>query len=232
MTKRSKLYRSQLEYFDRTTTYSLDESVEILQKMPHAKFDETVELALRLGIDPRQSDQAVRGAMSLPHGTGKQVRVVVFATGDAAEAAREAGADEVGFEEHMERVQGGWLDFDTAIATPAAMQQVRRLGRVLGPRGLMPNPKTGTVTDDPAAAVQTAKAGRVEYRADRGGCCHVPVGKVSFAPDALKDNIRAVLDVVMRAKPPAAKGTYLLSCTLSSTMGPGVKLDARQFQRS
>lgn len=232
MAKRSKLYEQQSKAFDRAEHYALDDAITILKKMPHTKFDETVEIAFKLGIDPRQSDQAVRGALSLPHGTGKKVRVVVFATGDAAEAARGAGADEVGFEELLEKVKGGWLDFDTAIATPAAMQEVRKLGRVLGPRGLMPNPKTGTVTDDTEAAVKAAKAGRVEYRADRTACCHVAVGKVSFTEEALKENIEAVIQTLIRAKPATTKGTYMLSGTLSSTMSPGVRLDVRQFQRS
>ncbi len=229
---RSKTYSQQAECFDPEQRYSLEDAVAILQKMPHVKFDETVELAVRLGIDPRQSDQNVRGAMSLPNGTGKQTTVVVIAADEAAEAAREAGADHVGFEELLDKIQDGWLDFDVMIATPAAMQKVRTLGRVLGPRGLMPNPKTGTVTDDTAAAVEQAKAGRIEYRADKGGCAHVPIGKVSFEPAAIVENAEAVVQALIRARPAATKGSYLLSCTMSSTMSPGVKLDVRQLVRN
>lgn len=232
MAKRSKLYQDQLKCFDRKRVYSVEEALEIISKMPHAKFDETVEVAFKLGIDTRQSDQVVRGAIALPHGTGKKVFVVVAATGEAAEAAREAGADEVGLEDLLEKIKGGWLGFDTMIATPAAMQKVRTLGRVLGPRGLMPNPKTGTVTDDTAVAVKAAKAGRVEYRADRTSCCHVLVGKVSFDLQALNENLQAVVAAILRARPASAKGTYVISTTLSTTMSPGVRLDPRQFTRS
>ncbi len=228
----SKTYKAQSETYDVEQSYSLADAIGILQKMPHVKFDETVELAIRLGIDTRQSDQNVRGALSLPHGTGKQVTVVVIASDEAAEAAREAGADHVGFEDILEKVKDGWLDFDTMIATPAAMQKVRTHGRVLGPRGLMPNPKTGTVTDDTAAAVQQAKAGRVEFRADKGGCAHVAVGKLSFEPVALVENASTVIQALVRARPPTAKGTYLLSCSICSTMSPSVKLDAKQFSKA
>lgn len=224
MAKRGKRLTKAAELYDRSRLYPLNEAVETLKALPAAKFDETVDIAFRLGIDPRQGDQTVRGAVSLPHGTGKEVRVVVIAEGDAAAAAESAGADFVGYEDLLERIQGGWLDFDMMIATPQTMQKVRRLGRVLGPRGLMPNPRTGTVTDDAASAVQEAKKGRVEYRADRTGCVHVPVGKVSFAVEALVANAETVMNEVRRAKPEAVKGQYLLSCTLSSTMGPGIKL--------
>jgi large subunit ribosomal protein L1 len=232
MGKKSKLYRRQVESYDGASQYELDKAVSILKQMPHVKFDESVDLSCKLGVDPRQSDQVVRGAIPLPHGTGKVNRVVVIATGEAAEAAREAGADEVGFDEVLEKIKGGWIGFDTLIATPQTMQKVRTLGRFLGPRGLMPNPKTGTVTEDTGAAVREAKAGRVEFRADRTACCHVPVGRVSFDEDALVGNINAVLNAVIRARPPSTKGDYLLSCTLSSTMGPGIKLDPNQFERS
>lgn len=232
MAKRSKLYRSQLKTVDRSVLYSIEESLQLLKNMPHVKFDQTVDLACRLGVDPRQSDQVVRGAIPLPHGTGNTVRVVVVAEGDAAEAARNAGADEVGLDDVIERIKGGWLDFDTLIATPAAMVKVRMLGRQLGPRGLMPNPKTGTVTEDTGRAVAEAKAGRVEFRADKTACCHVPVGKLSFSVEALRENIAVVMDALHRAKPAAAKGTYLVSCTVSATMSPGVKVDTRQFARS
>ena len=230
--KRSKLYRARLAVFDRQTTYSLDEAIGLLKAMPTAKFDETVELVFRLGIDPKQSDQVVRGAMMLPHGTGKTVRVAVVAEGEAAQAATDAGADVVGAEDLLERIKGGWLEFDVMIATPAAMRQVRALGRVLGPRGLMPNPKTGTVSDDTAAAVREAKAGRVEYRADRTGCIHVPVGKVSFEGEALCANARAVILTVQRARPAAAKGVYMLGVVVSATMSPGIRVDVRDVVKA
>jgi large subunit ribosomal protein L1 len=195
--------------------------------MKGCAFDETVELTFRLGVDPRQSDQIVRGVVDLPNGTGKTTRVVVIAEGEAAEEAREAGADYVGGDELVERIKGGWLDFDLMIATSAAMRSVRPLGRVLGPRGLMPNPKTGTVTDTPGEAVRGAKAGRAEYRADRGGCVHVPIGKRSFTVEALLENAMSVIQGVMRARPAAAKGTYVLGVTVCSTMSPGVKVDTK-----
>lgn len=229
---KSKLYRARIEKIDRRRAYSLDEALQLLKDLPSCKFDETVELAFRLGVDPRQSDQMIRGALSLPNGTGKEVRVAVVASGDAATAAKEAGADAVGFEELIERIKGGWLDFDTLIATPAAMQNLRPLGRVLGPRGLMPNPKTGTVTDDPAAAVKEAKAGRVEYRTDRGGCVHVPVGKRSFSLQALVENADTVIQTIMRARPATAKGTYLLGLTACATMSPGVRVDTRSVTKA
>ena len=230
--RRSKLYREQAKRVNPTTLYSVDEALSCLKEMPHVKFDETMDIVCSLGIDPRQSDQGVRGAIVLPHGTGKSVRVIVIAEGEAADAAKEAGADEVGFEELLERIKGGWLDFDTMIATPTAMQKVRTLGRVLGPRGLMPNPKTGTVTEDTGNAVQQAKAGRVEYRNDRGGCIHAPVGKLSFEATALKENIAALLQAVIRAKPAGAKGIYLQSCTVSSTMSPALKVDTKEYVKA
>lgn len=230
MGKRSKLYRTQLAQIDRENFYTVGDAIKLLKAIPHAKFDETVELAFKLGIDPRQSDQNIRGALSLPFGTGKEARIVVIASGDQAAAATAAGADEVGYEELLERIKGGWMDFDVLIATPETMQKVRTLGRVLGPRGLMPNPKTGTVTDDPAAAVTEAKKGRVEYRADRTACMHVPIGKVSFSEDALTGNSDAVFKAVLRARPPGAKGQYLVTCTLCSTMSPGIKVDLRAYR--
>jgi len=232
MSKRSKLYQARAALLDRAKSYPLAEAMQLLKKMPACKFDETVELACRLGVDTRQSDQVIRGAVSLPHGTGKTVRVVVIASGDAAEAARQAGADEVGFEELLERIKAGWLNFDVMIATPAAMQKVRTLGKVLGPRGLMPNPKTGTVTDDTAAAVRDAKGGRVEYRADRGGCVHAPIGKLSFAPEKLAENAAVILQVIAKSRPAAAKGTYLLSTTVSTTMSPGIRIDYRISEKA
>jgi len=225
--KHSKLYRARMAAVDRTKFYLFEEAVKVLKGMASAKFDETVELSFRLGIDPRQSDQIVRGAMVLPRGTGKTQKVVVIADGDAAQKAKDAGADEVGYEELLQRIKGGWLDFDVMIATPSAMKEVRTLGRVLGPRGLMPNPKTGTVTDDTASAVKQAKAGRVEYRCDRGGCVHMPVGKLSFEADALLENINSAFQTVLRARPAAAKGNYMLSVTLCSTMSPGIRLDIK-----
>jgi large subunit ribosomal protein L1 len=195
-----------------------------------AKFDETIELVVRLGVDPRKADQMVRGTVALPQGTGKDVRIAVFATGDAATAAREAGADFVGADDLAAEVEGGMLDFDLAIATPDQMPVVGRLGRVLGPRGLMPNPKTGTVTTDVAKAVAEFKGGKVEYRTDRYGNVHVPLGKASFEPAALEENFRAVLDEIQRVKPASAKGRYLKKISVSSTMGPGIKIDQNRLR--
>lgn len=231
MSKKSKLYNAQSEVFDRQQHYGVIDALEILKKMPVIKFDATVEVAFKLGIDPRKSDQNVRGALSLPKGTGKSVTVVVIAAGAQADEAKEAGADYAGFEELIDKIKGGWLDFDVLIATPDAMKQVRPLGRVLGPRGLMPNPKTGTVTDQVGDAVKEAKAGRVEYRADRGACVHVPFGKMSFSVEDLKANFDAILAAVNRAKPATTKGTYFISCTMSSTMSPGIKIDLKDATR-
>lgn len=228
MSKRSKLYKSQAETFDGMKLYSLGEGLEILKNMGHVKFDETVEVVFKLGIDPRQSDQNVRGAVSLPKGTGKSVKVAVVAADEAAKQAKAAGADFVGMEDLVAKMKEGWLEFDILIATPAAMSQVRSLGRVLGPRGLMPNPKTGTVTDNVADAVTEAKSGRVEFRADKGACVHVPFGKISFQAEDLKDNCEAVIKAILRAKPASSKGIYVKSCTISSTMSPGVNIDTRE----
>jgi len=230
--RRSKLYRSQASAVDSTKFHSLKESLEILKEMQHVKFDETVDLAFRLGIDPRQSDQNVRGALPLPKGTGKDVSVCVIASDKAADEAKAAGADFVGMEEMIDKIKGGWTGFDILIATPSAMPAVRPLGRVLGPRGLMPNPKTGTVTDNTAAAVKEAKAGRVEYRADKGGCIHVPAGKISFAVADLEENCDAIIAALMAAKPASSKGVYLQSATISSTMGPGIKLDTKNLVKA
>lgn len=224
---RSKLYRKRSEMLDRQRDYSLEEALQLIKEMPACNFDETVELVFRLGIDPRQSDQVVRGVVALPNGTGKTVNVVVVASGDAAAAAQAAGADTVGFEDVIERIKDGWTEFDTLIATPAAMQSLRPLGRILGPRGLMPNPKTGTLTEDTEAAVQQAKAGQVEYRADRGGCVHVPVGKRSFTAEALQQNAMQVVQAIQQARPAAAKGQYVLGLTASATMSPGIRVDLR-----
>lgn len=227
MAQHGKKYWAAAAETDRSKSYSLEEAVQFIQAHPMARFDETVELAFRLGVDPTKSDQAVRGTVALPHGTGKKVRVIVFADGVSADAARAAGADEVGFLDLVGKVQGGWTEFDIAIATPDAMKEVRKLGKVLGPRGLMPNPKTGTVAADTAAAVKSFKAGRVEYRMDRNGNLMVPIGKRSFAAQALVENAQAVIDAVRAARPATAKGIFIKRCTLSSTMGPGLHLAVR-----
>jgi large subunit ribosomal protein L1 len=230
MTKRGKKLVDAEKRFDRDRLHTPTEAIGVVKSLSNRKFDETVEAAFRLGVDPRKADQMLRGTVALPSGTGKDVRVAVFAQGDAARDAQEAGADVVGADDLVKRIQDeGFLDFDVAIATPDLMAQVGRLGRVLGPRGLMPNPKTGTVTPDVGRAVREFKGGKVEYRTDRHGNVHVPIGKVSFEDDALLANFNAVLDELMRAKPAAAKGRYVKSITTSSTMGPGVKIspDAR-----
>jgi large subunit ribosomal protein L1 len=225
MSRPGKKYIDASRRFDRERLYPPDEAFELVKSLASRNFDETVEVTFRLGIDPRKADQMIRGTVSLPHGTGKDVRVAVFAAGDAARQAQEAGADIVGADDLVSRVQEGFLDFDVAIATPDLMSQVGRLGRILGPRGVMPNPKTGTVTSDVGKTVAEFKAGKVEYRTDRHGNVHVPIGKVSFVVDALVDNFRAVLDEILRAKPAAAKGRYIKSITASSTMGPSVRID-------
>ncbi len=212
---------------------NFDVIVEALLKgMPGVTFDQTAEVAFKLGVDPRKSDQTVRGAVALPRGTGKTVRVAVVADGPLAQDARDAGADFVGYEDIVEKIKGGWQDFDILIATPDAMRLVRPLGRQLGPRGLMPNPKTGTVTDQVGTAVREAKAGRAEFRADRGACVHVPFGKMSFEADALKENFDVIVDALNKAKPTTAKGAYILSCTISATMTPGVKINVKELVRS
>jgi large subunit ribosomal protein L1 len=226
----SKRYEDAQRVIERERLYGPAEAIDLVKSTAKAKFDETIELAVRLGVDPRKADQMVRGTVSLPAGTGKPVRVAVFAAGPAAEEAREAGADIVGAEDLVERVQGGFMDFDIAIATPDLMGQVGKLGRVLGPRGLMPNPKTGTVTPDVGKAVQEFKGGRVEYRTDRYGNVHVPIGKASFDKAALMSNFRAVVEELNRAKPASAKGRYLRSLTVSSTMGPGIKIDPARLR--
>jgi len=221
----SKRYKKALEVVDGNKSYPLKDAVGVLAKFPKAKFNETIDLAFRLGVDPKQSDQMVRGTVPLPHGSGKVVRVLVFAKGAAAEAAKAAGAENVGFEDMIAKCQAGWSDFDVAVATPEAMVDVRKLGKVLGPRGLMPNPKTGTVTADTAKAVKEVKAGKVEFRTDKTALVHVPVGKISFTSDKLVDNARTVISSVIKAKPVAAKGKYIKGCFISSTMGPGVAID-------
>ncbi len=223
--KHGKNYKNALAQVDREELLSVTEALDKVKTLSTAKFDETVELAIRLGVDPRRAEQIVRGTLSLPAGTGKTNRVAVFAAGEAAQAARDAGADEVGAEDLVAKVAGGFLDFDVAIATPDLMGQVGGLGRVLGPRGLMPNPKTGTVTMDVAKAVSEFKGGRVEYRTDKIGNVQLRVGKVSFSKDDLVRNVQAVIDEIVRVKPASAKGRYIMSITVSSTMGPGVKID-------
>jgi large subunit ribosomal protein L1 len=225
MAKHSKRLRSTYENVDVETPYDLDEAIKLIKDNATAKFDETVEVALNLGVDPRHADQMVRGVVALPHGTGKQVRVAVFAKGDKASEAEAAGADIVGADNLMENIQKGQIDFDRCIATPDMMAVVGRLGKILGPRGLMPNPKLGTVTFDVAQAVRAAKAGQVEFRVEKAGIIHGGVGKVSFTNDALADNIRTFVDAIVKAKPSGAKGTYLKNASLSSTMGPGLKLN-------
>jgi len=225
MTKRMKATEALI---DRAKPYSVEEAMDIVKKAPAAKFDETVDLSIRLGVDPKHADQMVRGAIVLPHGIGKTVRVAVFAKGEKEREAREAGADVVGAEDLVEKVQGGFMDFDSTIATPDLMGQVGRLGKVLGPRGLMPNPKLGTVTFDVARAVREVKAGKVEFRVDKAGNVHVPIGKKSFAQENLVANAMTLLEAIVKAKPAASKGVYLKSITLSTTMGPGIHVDAQR----
>src|ERR1700730_9663697 len=226
---RSKRYRAAAEQVDRTKTYNLNDGVPPLKKLPPTKFDQTVTVSFRLGVDPKQSDQMVRGTCPLPHGSGKQVRVLVFAEGQAAKAAKDAGAEYVGFKDMIQKCQEGFQDFDVAIATPAAMSEVRKLGKVLGPRGLMPNPKTGTVTEDTAKAVAEVKAGRAEFKHDKNGNVAVPVGKFSFAENQLVENGTAVIEAVVRARPATAKGRYLEGVTISATMSPGVRVDPAPY---
>ena len=225
MTKRLKATEALI---DRAKSYTVAEAMEIVKKAPAAKFDESVDLSLRLGVDPKHADQMVRGAIVLPHGIGKTVRVAVFAKGEKEREAREAGADVVGAEDLVEKIQGGFMDFDSTIATPDLMGQVGRLGKVLGPRGLMPNPKLGTVTFDVGRAVREVKAGKVEFRVDKAGNVHVQVGKKSFPQENLVANAMALLEAVVKAKPAASKGVYLRSLTLSTTMGPGIPVDAQR----
>ena len=225
MAKNGKRLRKASEGLDRETPYPVQDAVKLIKERASAKFDETVEIAMNLGVDPRHADQNVRGVVTLPNGTGRSVRVAVFAKGPKAEEAQQAGADIVGEADLAEKVQGGQIDFERCIATPDMMAVVGRLGKVLGPRGLMPNPKLGTVTNDVAAAVQAAKGGQVEFRAEKAGLIHAGVGKASFSDDALVENVKAFIDAINRAKPSGAKGTYIKRVSLSSTMGPGLKVD-------
>ncbi len=225
---RGKKYAAISEKVDRETNYELHSAISFLKENATANFDETIEFAFRMGVDPSKSDQAIRSTVALPHGTGKDVRVIVFATGDAADAARDAGAVEVGFEELIKKVQDGWTNFDAAVATPDAMKEVRKVARVLGPRGLMPNPKTGTVSEDTASAVTQLKAGRVEFRMDRNGNIAVPFGKRSFEETALLENAQAVVDALNGARPASAKGTEIKRCTVSGTMGTGLRVALKE----
>lgn len=229
MAARGKRYQEALKLYDRDQLYSPSEAVDLVKETAKAGFDETVELAVKLGIDPKRSDQQVRGAVVLPHGTGKAVRVAVFAKGEKAKEAEEAGADYVGAEDMAEKVQGGRMDFDVAVATPDMMSVVGRLGRILGPRGLMPNPKTGTVTFEVERAIKEIKAGKVEYRADKTAIVHVPIGKASFEKEKLLENLAVILDALIKARPAAARGAYLRSVVLSSTMGPGIRVSPVQI---
>jgi large subunit ribosomal protein L1 len=227
--KRGKKYRDSVAKIDRTREYPLGEAVEVLVHLPKASFDETVEFSALLGVNPKHAEQQVRGTVLLPHGTGKEVRILVLARGEKEKEARDAGADYVGFAEFVEKINAGWFEFDVAIATPDMMGEVGKLGRILGPRGLMPNPKSGTVTFDVTKAVKEAKAGKIEYRVDKGANIHVPVGKISFDSHKLVENIKALMHELLRAKPASAKGKYIRSAHVSSTMGPSIRLDTTQL---
>ncbi len=230
--KHSKRYTTAAQLVDRTRTYAVEEAVELMKSFPAPKFDPTVTVSFHLTVDPRKSDQMVRGSVALPHGTGKNVRVIVFAQGEAAQAALEAGAEKVGLEDLIKEVQAGYLDFDSAIATPDAMAQVRKIARVLGPRGLMPNPKTGTVTDDTAKAVREVKAGRVDYKVDKGANISASVGKLSFDNEKLAENVRALIASVVKARPAGAKGSYIASVTITSSMNPGIVLSVNEYSKN
>jgi large subunit ribosomal protein L1 len=230
MSGNGKSYRAALAKLDRSQRYLLEDGFRLVKETARAKFDETVEMAVRLGVDPRQADQNVRGTVSLPHGMGKTVRVLAFAKGEKEKEAQEAGADFVGSEDLIKKISEGWFDFDKTVATPDMMAAVGRIGKVLGPRGLMPNPRTGTVTADIGKAVKEIKAGKLEFRVDKAGIVHVPVGKASFNPEKLIDNAKAVLTSILRAKPASAKGNYVRGVTVSTTMGPGIKIDLSQVR--
>jgi len=225
MSKRGKRYVESRKKIDRASRYDLEAGMALLKEGGRAKFDESVDMAIRLGVNPKHADQMVRGTVALPHGVGKEVKVLVFAKGEKEKEAREAGADYVGAEEFVEKITGGWMEFDKTIATPDMMGTVGKLGKVLGPRGLMPNPKVGTVTFEVGRAVRELKAGRVEFKVDKTGIVHTTVGKISFSADQLKENVMALMDTIVRAKPASSKGTYLKSVAISTTMGPGIKLD-------
>jgi len=228
MAKRSKRFREVLSKVDRNKLYDPEEAFELVKETATANFDETIELSVRLGVDPKHADQQVRGAVVLPHGTGKEVKVLVFAKGEKADEAKEAGADYVGGQDYAEKIEQGWLDFDVAVATPDMMSIVGKLGRILGPKGLMPNPKSGTVTFDIARAIKDIKAGKIEYRVDKYGIVHVPIGKKSFENEKLLENFKTIMEALVKAKPAAAKGQYLRSVVVSSTMGPGIKINPQK----
>jgi large subunit ribosomal protein L1 len=230
MSSRGKKYEEARKSVDRNKRYDLEMGIQILKDTAKAKFDESVDMAIRLGVNPKHSDQMVRGTVALPHGVGKKVRVLVFAKGEKEKEARDAGADFAGADDLVEKITGGWTDFDKAIATPDMMGTVGRLGKILGPRGLMPNPKVGTVTFEVGRAVKELKAGRVEFKVEKTGIVHTTVGKASFAPEKLKENVLALMDVIIRAKPASSKGTYLKSVAISTTMGPGIKLDPNDLR--
>ncbi|AEP00392.1 MULTISPECIES: 50S ribosomal protein L1 [Heyndrickxia] len=229
MAKKGKKYVDALKLVDRSKAYSAQEAIELVKKTSFTKFDATVEVAFRLGVDPKKADQQIRGAVVLPNGTGKTQRVLVFAKGEKAKEAEAAGADYVGDTDYINKIQQGWFDFDVIVATPDMMGEVGKLGRILGPRGLMPNPKTGTVTFDVTKAVQDIKAGKVEYRVDKAGNVHAPIGKASFETEKLVENLATLFDTLMKAKPSAAKGTYMKNVSVTSTMGPGIKVDPSSF---
>jgi large subunit ribosomal protein L1 len=229
MAKRGKKYLEAVKLVDRSKAYSVTEAIELVKKTSIAKFDATVEVAFRLGVDPKKADQQIRGAVVLPHGTGKVQRVLVFAKGEKAKEAEAAGADYVGDTDYINKIQQGWFEFDVIVATPDMMGEVGKLGRILGPKGLMPNPKTGTVTFDVAKAVKEIKAGKVEYRVDKAGNIHVPIGKISFENEKLVDNFTTIYETILKVKPAAAKGTYVKNVTVTSTMGPGIKVDPSTF---
>ena len=230
MRRRGKKYTAARAQIAADRAYSIEEAIPLVQKVKFAKFDETVELTLRLGVDPKHADQMVRGTVVLPHGLGKTKKVLVIAGGEKQKEAQDAGADFVGGEELVEKIQGGWMDFEAVVATPDMMRAVGKLGKVLGPRGLMPNPKTGTVTQDIAKAIREIKAGKVEFRVDKTGIVHAPVGKISFETSKLVDNTKALVDSIMKAKPAAAKGKYVKSVTICSTMGPGIRIDTTSIE--
>lgn len=225
MSKVAKKYAAAVAKVDLTKNYSVDEAFDLVKEIAYAKFDETVDVAVNLGVDPKYSDQMVRGAVVLPHGTGKSVRVLVFAKGEKEKEARDAGADYVGAEDLVEKIQSGWFEFDKAVATPDIMGLVGKLGKILGPRGLMPNPKVGTVTFDVGKAVKELKAGKIEFKVDKAGIVHAPIGKVSFSPDKLKENFKTLIETIVKLKPATSKGIYLKKCYISTTMGPSIKLD-------
>ena len=229
MAKKSKKFTEAAKLVDRTKAYSVEEAIELVKKTNFTKFDATVEVAFRLGVDPKKADQQIRGALVLPNGTGKTQRVLVFAKGEKLKEAEAAGADYVGDAEYIQKIQQGWFDFDVIVATPDMMGEVGKLGRVLGPKGLMPNPKTGTVTFDVTKAIEEIKAGKVEYRADKTSNIHVPIGKISFEDNKLVENFTALYDTMLKVKPAAAKGTYIKNLTVTSTMGPGIKVDPSTF---